>query len=336
MNRSRPSREVVWIDQVPLRRSAMAKCRAMMAQLNEAQRQWHHFERKDKPAFVRWRAREFGALLSVTRQVEEKIQQAGALIHEVEQELLRHLQTPQSAYARVMFRRQNPGRAAPEPERRSIGTRLLTAFEQEALFEEWVRKFLGTNPDKMDDAAYESSFALFKSHMFSQTARLQPEQQRERREDVVEEEAEAERTVDERIKILYRRLARQLHPDSRADGSADVSALWHEVQEAYAATDVARMELLLALSHIQSDELGGETSLGEVLLIEEELGRSVRALAKSVREAEKEDAWDFARAGPTRQLTAEVERQLKFNLNNRARYLEQLQSTLASWQLEGG
>ena len=70
------------------------------------------------------------------------------------------------------------------------------------------------------------------------------------------------------------------------------------------------------------------------MLVQENLERSLRALSKSVVEAEKEDAWDFARLGPTPQLATEIERQLKFDLGNRVRYLDQLQGRLAEWQNE--
>jgi hypothetical protein len=330
--------KIVLIEQASLRKEAVSECNAAMAQLTEVRNHWHHFERKDKPAFIRWRAREFGALLSEARQVDEKIRKARDLIHEVELELRRFFQTPQSAYARVMFRRENPGMDEPTPEaNEGGGRRPLTSFEQETLFQEWVRKFLGTNPDKMDDRAYESSFAAFKTHMFSQTSRPSPRPEAPRQGELPhlessEQEAEADATIDERVKILYRRLARELHPDTRADGSVEVSSLWHEVQEAYAASDVARMELLLALSALQTENLENESSMGDLQLVLHNLCRSLRALTKSVEEAEKEDAWDFARLGPTPELAREVERQLKFDLGNRARYLDQLQGRIAEWQ----
>src|SRR5437868_10228880 len=76
--------EIVWIDQAPLRANAAAECTDMMVRLKRARLGWHQFERQDKPAFVRWRAREFGGLLSTARDVEDKIRHAQTLIHEVE------------------------------------------------------------------------------------------------------------------------------------------------------------------------------------------------------------------------------------------------------------
>jgi len=287
-----------------------------MARLEKARLGWHRFERKDKPAFIRWRAREFGALLSSAREVEMQIRDGQALVHEVEMEMRRGFQDAHTAYQRVMFRRNNPS-AAPEEgaEIHRNGGRAsekLSEFEKEALFQEWVQRSLGTNPDKMDDEAYSTTFEAFKSHMFRsplEEPRLRnavSSAPKERPTQRLEEEVEVkeERKVDARVKELYRALVRRLHPDLRADASTAVSALWHEVQEAYAA-----MQVVLA-----------------------ELERALWALEKSLLEAEGEDAWNFAQVGPTPDLRLQVERQLKSDLAGRTRHLDVLTKTIAEWE----
>ncbi len=325
--------EIVWIEQAPLRASAAGECTDMMARLEQARLCWHQFERQDKPAFVRWRAREFGALLSTARDVEDKIRDAQNLIHEVKMEMRRKIQDPYSAYRRVLFRRENPG-VAEDRETSSNGSQStphLSEFEQEALFQEWVQKFLGTNPAKMDDDAYSTSFEVFKSHMFVRPESA-PDRSDPRPEDVrrsaVDEEPPG--TIDPRVKEIYRRLVRRLHPDLRADGDATVSSLWHEVQEAYAAGDVARMELLLALSDL-SNAFGASTTLSQMRSALSELTRSVRALELSLVEARREDSWNFARTGPSEDLRSRVERQLKHDLALRQQRLELLTGTIAGW-----
>ena len=147
----------------------------------------------------------------------------------------------------------------------------------------------------------------------------------------LEEEGAVEGKVDGRVKELYRILVRRLHPDLRADASAAVSALWHEVQEAYAASDVARMEILLALSDIESNDLGNHTSISQMRAVLVELERACRALEKSLLEAEGEDAWNFAQTGPTSDLRLRVQRQLKSDLAARTMHLDVLTKTLAAW-----
>ncbi len=334
---------LVLIDQAPLRDRVAAECSEAMARLERARSGWHHFERKDKPAFARWRAREFGALLSKAREVEIQIRDYQTLVHEVEMEMRRGFQDAHRAYQRVMFRRANPTaetmEEAPGSERERNGAaRKLTDFEKEALFQEWVKRSLGTNPDKMDDDAYSASFEAFKSHMFRLPAEEAPppnaprQRAPERPVRPAEPEAGAEslEEVDARVKELYRRLVRRLHPDLRADGSAAVSALWHEVQEAYAASDVARMEILLALSDIETRRTADQ-SLSQMHAVQAELERALQALSKSLLEAEGEDAWDFARIGPNPGLRLRVERELKSDLAGRTRRLDILTRTIAEW-----
>ena len=90
-------RVLVLIDQEPLRRSAADCCTRAMRRLEQARTGWHRFERKDKPAFVRWRAREFGALLTTAREVETKIREGQELVHEVEMEMRRGFQDAHTA-----------------------------------------------------------------------------------------------------------------------------------------------------------------------------------------------------------------------------------------------
>jgi hypothetical protein len=334
---------MVRIEQESLRESAAVECTRAKARLERARLQWHHFERKDKPAFVRWRAREFGALLSKTRDVETQIRDAQTLVHEVEMEMRRGFQDAHSAYQRVMFRRENPLAATddeeadgPQDERGVAGK--LSDFEKESLFQDWVKRSLGTNPDKMDDEAYSTTFEAFKSHMF----RGAPEEPRERnirRPDaqarieieVEEEGADEEEAKDARVKTLYRVLVRKLHPDLRDDASTEVSGLWHEVQEAYAAGDVAHLEILLALIDIESNGTSAQTSVSQMRATLAELERATRALEKSLLEAEGEDAWDFAQNGPNEDLRLRLERQLKSDLAQRSMRLDVFTKTISAW-----
>ncbi|PYJ08519.1 MAG: hypothetical protein DMF06_12625 [Verrucomicrobia bacterium] len=332
---------MILIDQAPLREGAAADCAKALARLERARAGWHCFERKDKPAFIRWRAREFGALLSKAREVEVQIRDSQALVHEVEMEMRRGFQDGHSAYQRVMFRRANPSAAAEEgdeiPREGDTAPPRLSDFEKEALFQEWVKRSLGTNPDKMDDEAYSTTFEAFKSHMFRSPLeearprnvyRASPKRRVAAEE---EEKGEEEMKVDARVKELYRILVRRLHPDLRADSSVGVSSLWHEVQEAYAASDVAQMEILLALSDIESNHVGNQASVSQMRLLFAELERALRSLEKRLLEAEGEDAWNFAQTGPTLDLRKRVERELKSDLAARTLRLDVLKNAIAAW-----
>ena len=331
--------EMILIDQNPLRRAAGGECSAAMARLEETRAAWHRFEREDKPSFVRWRAREFGPLLSELRDVEVQIRDRETLVHEVEMEMRRGFYDPHTAYQRVMLRRQNPSAVdeepPPPPRPRAGEERSLSEFEKEALFQEWVQRCMGTNPDKLDDEAYTTTFEAFKSHMFRSRPAEVPRTDNFRRAEQerrgpVEDEPETT-PVDARVKEIYRLLVRRLHPDLRADGNAVASALWHEVQEAYAATDIAQLEILLALSDIESDEFSDQTSISQMHAVLSELERALFALEDSLRQARDDDAWDFARSGALPGLRQRIERELQANLRMRTERLGLLTRTINDW-----
>jgi hypothetical protein len=153
--------------------------------------------------------------------------------------------------------------------------------------------------------------------------------EQDRPEPVNEEPAAA--PVDARVKELYRLLVRRLHPDLRADGSAAASALWHEVQEAYAASDIAHLEILLALSDIDSERFSDQTSVSQMRAVLAELTRALFALEDSLRQARDEDAWGFARSGERPGLRERVQRELEACLRTRSSRLSLLKRTIADW-----
>ena len=66
-------------------------------------------------------------------------------------------------------------------------------------------------------------------------------------------------------------------------------------------------------------------------VVRAELERALWALEKSLLEAEGEDAWNFAQAGPSVDLRLRVERELKLDLAARTRHLDVLTRTIAEW-----
>ena len=116
------------------------------------------------------------------------------------------------------------------------------------------------------------------------------------------------RPEDARLKEVYRLLVRRLHPDTRADGDPEVSALWHEVQEAYQAGKLERLEMLLALTDIRSKSAGEHTTLYQMREVLAELRRAFEALQKSLREARKEPAWNFTRGAKLEAIEARLQR----------------------------
>ena len=329
---------IILIDQEPLRRTALAECRKAMARLEKARAEWNRFEHQDQPAFARWMAREFGALLSEGRDLEAQIREKEMLIHEVEMEMRFGGRGPHSAYQQVMYQRANPRRANDDfddfdPDGNAPNDSSpddpadLSEFEKEALFQDWLMEFLGVNPDRMGDREYWTTFEAFKANLFGPRSEAAPNTERGD-DNPPNGQEDTERS---RLKNLYRRLVRQLHPDLRADGDSTVSALWHEVQEAYATGNVERLETLLALSELESDKLGAQTTLSQMRAVLKELKTALRNLQRSVRAVLLDDAWDFARRGATAALRLRIQNELELTVAEGRHKLTTLNEIIASW-----
>lgn len=330
-------RQLVLLDQRPLRRKAASECSRQMARLEKAKSEWKRFQVEDKAAFARWMASTFGALLSRLREIEAAIASRQALIREIDMEMtFGGARTYRSAYARVQSRRDNPQpqpeadpHASPPPPPReddegaegAEGTPFgdIPEFAQEMLFENYLRMVMGMNPDRMSDAKYEKMFADFKADVFG---RERPERQTD---------AAPPKPEQSRIKELYRQLVRRLHPDTRAESDAEVSAVWHEVQEAYSDGNVERLEMLLAMTDLQENATGEHTSLFQMRSVLAELRRSYNALQRNLRDAKSDPAWNFGRMQDRSVLGKRIERDLKLNITACERRLEDLESEIARW-----
>jgi hypothetical protein len=329
-------RRIVLLDQEPLRREAASQCRQAMTRLEQARAEWKRFEREDKPAFARWMAATFGPLLTRLREIADLIRQKELLLHEVEMEMtMGGARTPGSALNRVQKRRDqfasNPDanrNGTPPPNENPFESddeepEEISDFELELMFEQLLG-VMGWDPNRMSDKQYAKMFAEFKARVTGKKPPPEPPSKFLPDSSPVKDE-------QSRIKELYRILVRRLHPDARADRDSEVSILWHEVQEAYNEGNLDRLEMLLALTDIQSNTSGEHTSLFQLRAVLEELRDAFNALQRNLREARKEPAWGFARLANRTSLEKRFRRELESDLTWHKDRLQQLEILIASW-----
>lgn len=326
--RKRPAgRQLVLLDGGRLRQEAASECSRQMARLEKAKAEWKRFEQQDKIGFERWKAATFGGFLTRLREIETLVREKEALIREVEMEMLAgRSRTPRSAYASVLHRRDNPEADAPSPPREEDedfegpSFEDMSELEQELVFENFLSSILGMNPDRMSDARYEKMFADFKARAHGKKERTEEEMA-----------PAAPKPDDIRIKESYRVLVRRLHPDTRAESDEEISALWHEVQEAYSTGNVERLEMLLALTELQSNQTGEHTSLFQMRSVVAELRRSFNAIQRNLRAAKQHPAWNFWGLRNRSALEKRVRDSLKSMLHWHEWRLRQLEAEIASW-----
>lgn len=320
-------RRIVPVDDGPLRHRASGDCKRAMARLENARAELRRFEQEDRPSFGRWMAATFGALLTELRENARVIYEQQALIEEVEMEMIiSGHNNPRKAYAAVMRDRENPAGhgdfADEEASREADGDQDGDAEEEEAddafeeigadtpeadrraLFDDFARSVLGMNPKRMGKAQYANLYAEFEREMFGGPSQSSPVQPRK-------PEAPSVRQEDTRIREIYRLLVRRLHPDVRADGDATVSAIWHEVQEAYEARNLDRLETLLALTEMEGGTNGAHATLSQMARALADFNRAFRAIQRSVAQAKSDPAWGFSRNPYHGQIEKRIRRELE-------------------------
>jgi hypothetical protein len=131
---------------------------------------------------------------------------------------------------------------------------------------------------------------------------------------------------------VYRRLVQRLHPDRGGTWSAARQALWHEVQQAWAAGDadwLARLEAEWETAH----EVVGPTSpLSRLRAAIEELHAARRDIEHKLADYRTSLAWRFTqtaahRAALERRVETEMSRDFRFL----QRQLQHLNATIAAW-----
>ena len=323
-------RRLVLLDQGPLRRKAASECSRAMARLEKAKSEWKRFQNEDKACFDRWMASTFGPLLSQVREIVAAVKEKESLVHEVEMEMaFGGARNARAAHAKVQRRRNHPQpeadpHSAPPPEVEDEGFSGnpfadMPEFAQEMLFEDYLRSAMGMNPDRMNERKYEQMFADFKAHVLGQE---RPEPQ---------PLPMPPKSVQSRLKELYRHLVRRLHPDTKSDGDVEVSAIWHEVQEAYNDGNVERLEMLLAMTDLHEKATGEHTSLWQMRSVLTELRSSFNALQRNLRAAKQDPAWNFGRLPDHSVLEQNVRRELESKLRWHEEFLEGLNARIARW-----
>lgn len=328
------TRAVIAVDGRSIRQAAINKCKYILRQFDKVAGELEKYDTVDLPAHRSWYFRSFGPRLSELRELEEEVHSYRALLQEIRHLIVWKQLAPQEA-CRIAedarrAREQEQGDEGDFGEGFAGGgdedfdsgwDRDDDEFEDDfgddfddsggiseeelfALFSDMLRAagYLEFDPDsdivRLLYEQFKASFGFGEEHS---GAADDDEPTGSRRSAGKEPGTSADRSdaiVRERLKSLYRQMAKELHPDNRdSDGDelreGAASDLWHRVQEAYAAEDLDELQMLAAQHSIRRRNNFAGLPVSRILAVHRDRKEELRWIRRRHREARKSAAWGF-------------------------------------------
>lgn len=342
------SRALVVIEQSKVRKKYIQGCKRTIKDLEKAKKEWEDYQNLDIPTYEKWFNGNFGSSISQVREAQAKAQELHSTLQEIRYWMMKKNLSPYDAYKLVMDRKANPEkyRASDEAEaererkeERKWKERFERdffgeedSFEEEDFFEEdepseedlhrMFEMFIEANPSiksKMKDKGfYDFMFERFKEDVLG-------------RKSSKSSKKESNTSKEDQIKTIYRTLVRKLHPDYQTESSPHLEELWHEVQEAYKANDLERLETILAISNIQTGDFSEEISVSQILNVQAEYKNQLKSIRAQIRKAKKRVEWGFSKITNTQLLTKKINSELKSELNQHLFHIKEFEKQLRDW-----
>lgn len=322
-------RWLILIDDAPIREAAFRAYRKLEDQLGRVRREMEAYESGDLPAYQRWEAVTLGPLLSELRALAQEIDQKRNLLDAVADEQGWSGCSRLAAYRRVMRDLEKPPEPAEpfeafadEPEDdgepgdfAGEGPKLFGDSDLPPGMNARVYDSLPAREKREFREFYEGLAELFEIMTGLAAPRLDDVLQASREgrgsgskgaapgarpHGSHEHPAAAKPPPDRatsRLKDLYRKLVRQLHPDLHGEQTAQEREFWHQAQAAYQAGDVERLEALAGRIDLGLTGAADHLPVQILLRMARELRESLQSLQRQLSQAKNHPAWNFRKKG---------------------------------------
>ncbi len=285
------TRSLVRINSAAIRKKAVTGCRQAQKKYAAAVEEWERFQASDEPEYARAVAVGLGPLREETRSLLLTFHELADLFQEVEEEQFFSGDALAVCLARVEANRAEEARAAAEAEASGVRPEDVADGEEDDP-DGWDGNggddsAAGDNPfEDFDDdpgAEYEQAWEETVRRMLGMPPRSAAHRADPGRGDRAE-----------RIKELYRDLARSLHPDAGGDATPAQLRLWHEVQDAYRSGDLARLEFLHTRCGSVSEWESPVTPVSRLHALAGVFKNALRDLRRRIRSVKQQPAWGFS------------------------------------------
>jgi len=328
---------IVLIDQSPLRESAGKEARKKMGEVHKLSIKLEEFNRTIRPAYERWESEHLGPLVDEERHLSAKISHLEHFISQASLEALFTGRDPYTIYEEWVD--ANPewnegqsknaegsdagpghGEDAGNPRTHAREEEEAARFsEEEQAFRSYMRFACGEDPDSLGKRQYQRLFNEYRRW-------------REKLGGGCSSKTKS-KDIPARIKEIYRILVRRLHPDTgKAAPDPQLERLWHDLQEAYVAMDLERMEVLLAITDLHESGDAMRSTLYHLRKVARKMAVTARELKARYREARESEAWMFWHAVDRKKFGAKIRADIETRIDHSKKHIAALEEKIEVWK----
>lgn len=304
---------LIALDTAKVRDQALDVLQRAEQAFNELDQRLKEFESVEVQAFERWKYDRLGPWLSDLARVTQELDEADYHLAMAERESLRTgkpLWQAFESWQRKQERRKQRQAVAdaepnPEPDdRKAFFDALRKAAKGSPLGDLAEALGLDTDPLPFDD----EEAGLPRNRAGHAPADVKPD-----------------------VRNLYRKLCRLLHPDAAGTLSAEQGEIWHQVQEAYAARDAARLDTLLARVEHGVASAARPRTVAEIRSLAQHFRQAQAKLRSLLTDARRHPAWQFRKRDVANlaRLEREFRRDIEHDLRAMAHRVAQIRAALA-------
>lgn len=264
------------MDSAPIKEAERKKCQAVQEKIDAARCTLEVHETISAPEYLKWLHSHYGQQLTEIRELSDQVLEKHHIIEAVLTEAYLTGCSKRQAYRMVMeeMSRIEAQAESDEDESPDQDSSDRSDGSSEARQEE--------SQEKSHKSGEDENSRQDQSHWHQHRQQSKPEPSRR-----------PSAPFDARAKDLYRKLVRKLHPDLNPDLESNQRELWHQVQEAYQAQHVERLESLTAMSEMLDGSWEQVDAVSSLKKLFQHLLSSLKQLEKRIREARKDPAWRF-------------------------------------------